>query len=59
MLKLKHEGKSVREIARIFEVSPRTVQRWLKAVTGQESDNGHVPDEIIQSCCQMPKQSSP
>jgi transposase len=32
MLELKQEGKSVREIARIFEVSPRTVQRWLKAV---------------------------
>jgi DNA-binding transcriptional ArsR family regulator len=32
MLELKREGKSVREIARIFEVSPRTVQRWLKAV---------------------------
>jgi DNA-binding transcriptional ArsR family regulator len=32
MLELKQEGKSTREIARIFEVSPRTVQRWLKAV---------------------------
>jgi DNA-binding transcriptional ArsR family regulator len=32
MLELKQEGKSVKEIARIFEVSPRTVQRWLKAV---------------------------
>jgi DNA-binding transcriptional ArsR family regulator len=32
MLELKREGKSVKEIARIFEVSPRTVQRWLKAV---------------------------
>ena len=32
MLKLRREGKSVKEIARIFEVSPRTVQRWLKAV---------------------------
>ena len=30
MLELKQEGKSVKEIARIFEVSPRTVQRWLK-----------------------------
>ena len=30
MLELKREGKSVGEIARIFEVSPRTVQRWLK-----------------------------
>jgi AraC-like DNA-binding protein len=29
---LKKGGKSVKEIARIFEVSPRTVQRWLKAV---------------------------
>jgi len=32
MMELKGEGKSVKEIARIFEVSPRTVQRWLKAV---------------------------
>lgn len=32
MLELKQEGKSVREIARIFEVSPRTVQRWLKVM---------------------------
>lgn len=36
MLQLKQEGKSVREIARIFEVSPRTVERWLKTVAGQE-----------------------
>jgi transposase-like protein len=40
MLELKQEGKGVREIARIFEVSPRTVQRWLKAVAGQESNVG-------------------
>jgi DNA-binding transcriptional ArsR family regulator len=32
MLELKQEGKSVKEIARIFEVSPRTVQRWLKVI---------------------------
>ena len=32
MRELKREGKSVKEIARIFEVSPRTVQRWLKAI---------------------------
>jgi len=32
MLELKRDGKSVKEIARIFEVSPRTVQRWLKVV---------------------------
>jgi DNA-binding transcriptional ArsR family regulator len=31
MLELKREGKTIKEIARIFEVSPRTVQRWLKA----------------------------
>jgi DNA-binding transcriptional ArsR family regulator len=37
MLELKREGKSIEEIARIFEVSPRTVQRWLKAVTNQQS----------------------
>jgi DNA-binding transcriptional ArsR family regulator len=40
MLELKREGKSVKEIARIFEVSPRTVQRWLKVVTNQESKIG-------------------
>ncbi len=32
MTELKREGKSVQEIARIFEVSLRTVQRWLKAM---------------------------
>ena len=32
MLELKQEGKSAKEIARIFEISPRTVQRWLKAI---------------------------
>ena len=58
MLELKQGGKSVREIARIFEVSPRTVQRWLKAVADQESDIGQVPDEMIQSCCQIPRRSS-
>jgi DNA-binding transcriptional ArsR family regulator len=35
MLELKQEGKTITEIARIFEVSPRTVQRWLKAVAVQ------------------------
>jgi len=40
MMELRREGKSVREIARIFEVSPRTVQRWLKTVTSQESKAG-------------------
>jgi transposase-like protein len=40
MLELKQEGKGVREIARIFEVSPRTVQRWLRAVAGQDSKVG-------------------
>jgi transposase-like protein len=30
MMELKREGKSIREIARIFAVSTRTVQRWLK-----------------------------
>jgi DNA-binding transcriptional ArsR family regulator len=58
MLELKQGGKSVREIARIFEVSPRTVQRWLKAVADQESEVGHVPDEMIQSCCQIPRRVS-
>ena len=32
MLELQGEGKTVREIARVFDVSPRTVQRWLRAV---------------------------
>jgi DNA-binding transcriptional ArsR family regulator len=58
MLELKQEGKSVIEIARIFEVSPRTVQRWLKAVAGQESDGEQVPDDMIESCCQIPRRSS-
>jgi hypothetical protein len=58
MLELKQGGKSAREIARIFEVSPRTVQRWLKAVAEQESDVGQMPDEMIQSCCQIPTRSS-
>ena len=35
MLELKNEGKSTAEIARIFEVSTRTVQRALKLL-----DNG-------------------
>ena len=32
MLALKKEGKSNEEIARIFQVSVRTVQRWLRVV---------------------------
>ena len=32
MVELRGQGKSVTEIARIFEVSPRTVQRWLKVM---------------------------
>ena len=40
MKELREEGKSVKEIARIFEVSTRTVQRWLKAVeAGSEVKN--------------------
>jgi transposase len=35
MRELRQEGKTIKEIARIFEVSPRTVQRWLKAVASQ------------------------
>lgn len=38
MRELKKEGKSTEEIARIFEVSPRTVQRWLKAVKEASED---------------------
>ena len=36
MMELKKEGKSVKEIARIFEVSPRTVQRWLKVLEASQ-----------------------
>ena len=32
MMALKKEGKSTEEIARIFQVSVRTVQRWLKVI---------------------------
>ena len=32
MMELKEEGKSSEEIARIFGVSIRTVQRWLKVM---------------------------
>jgi len=46
MLELKQEGKSVKEIARIFEVSPRTVQRWLKVVASQESEIGLMPKDV-------------
>lgn len=39
MAELKGQGKSIQEIARIFEVSTRTVWRWLKAVeaTGNQT----------------------
>jgi transposase len=57
MLELKQEGKSIKEIARIFEVSPRTVQRWLKAVAGRESKVGQVGDEMVQVGCRIAKQS--
>ncbi|HJX69272.1 MAG TPA: helix-turn-helix domain-containing protein [Dehalococcoidia bacterium] len=55
MVELKKEGKSIREIARVFEVSPRTVQRWLKAVAGQESNIGQVADEMVQAGCRIAK----
>jgi len=38
MMELKEEGKSTNEIARIFGVSPRTVQRWLKIVGVKSQD---------------------
>ena len=38
MLELKKEGKSINEIARIFEVSTRTVQRALKLVEAVSED---------------------
>ena len=37
MLELRREGKSVEEIARIFVMSERTVQRSLKAIGIQEA----------------------
>jgi len=37
---LEREGKGVKEIARMFEVSSRRVQRALKPVTSQESKVG-------------------
>jgi DNA-binding transcriptional ArsR family regulator len=56
MMKLKQEGKSVKEIARIFEVSPRTVQRWLKAVEAacssaldRKRDSSYHPEQAPQS----------
>jgi DNA-binding transcriptional ArsR family regulator len=57
MLELKQEGTSLKEIARIFDVTPRTVQRWLKAVAGQESKVGQVADEMVQAGCRIAKQS--
>ena len=38
MMKLKEEGKSVGEIARIFELSTRTVQRWLNIVKEESGE---------------------
>jgi transposase len=40
MMDLKPEGKSIKEVARMFEVGPRRVQRSLNAVTSQESEVG-------------------
>jgi lambda repressor-like predicted transcriptional regulator len=49
MLELKREGKSLKEIARIFGVSPRTVQRWLKVAepTSSAVIARSVSDEAI------------
>ena len=56
MMELKKAGKSAREIARIFEVSPRTVQRWLKAVeearpsvTARSGDSSFYSEQAPQS----------
>jgi DNA-binding transcriptional ArsR family regulator len=38
MKELRQEGKSIKEIARIFEVSPRTVQRALNAIKEQSGE---------------------
>ena len=37
IMELKREGKSVKEIARIFEVGPRMAQRAPNAVTARKS----------------------
>jgi DNA-binding transcriptional ArsR family regulator len=49
MLELKSQGKSVKEIARIFEVSPRTVRRWLKAVEAASPSCHCEADEVSRS----------
>ena len=51
MMELKREGKSIKEIARIFEVSPRTVQRWLKVVEATS------PSVLARITSNQPKQS--
>jgi DNA-binding CsgD family transcriptional regulator len=38
MMELKQQGNSSQQIARIFDCSPRTVQRWLKAVEVKSQD---------------------
>ena len=38
MMELKQEGKSTREIGRIFDCSTRTVQRWLKIMREANKD---------------------
>jgi len=56
MMELKREGKSIKEIARVFEVSPRTVQRWLKAMEAaspfaleRRRDSSFHPEQAPQS----------
>jgi len=41
MMELKQEGKSSQQIARIFDCSPRTVQRWLKIASQQPQVGSH------------------
>lgn len=62
MRELKREGKSVKEIARIFEVSPRTVQRWLKAMEAaspsvivRSRDSSFHSEQAPQSQCRAAK----
>ena len=38
MKELRQEGKNIKEIARIFELSPRTVQRALNTVKEESGE---------------------
>jgi hypothetical protein len=44
MAELKREGKSIREIGRIFDVNPRTVRRWLNKPQCQNPNDNSNPN---------------